>query len=354
MTEKRRILPFFLVHKGCPHLCSFCKQSDISGSAEGATPLQIQNVTQQIPENAFYDEIAFYGGSFTMLPKGLQQQYYDAVSLALSEKRIGSIRVSTRPDGIDRAIAEELYRNGVRTVELGVQSMQDSVLLANQRGHDAKCVTEAVRYLRSVGMVVGLQMMTGLYGDSDEQAVDTARQLIELSPDFVRMYPVLVFRDTELERLYRACEYQPHTLRHAIELNVTIWLLFQTRGIPVIRMGLHEDSFHGSLGPIAGPHHPAFGELVIDRVYFEWSKHVLRDAKGAITISAPPKMIQHMAGHKGWVRKALIGPKISRMIVLQNNQTDDTISVLSDGVQAEYQATQIYRTVLQRRGYTET
>lgn len=303
MDKKRQILPFFLVQKGCPHACSYCKQEDISGST-GVTPEDVQSQlsTAQGP----YDEIAYYGGSFTALHKDERISFYAAAKLLLDDGRAKGIRISTRPDGISEAIIQELVQHGVTTVELGVQSMDDAVLIKNKRGHTAQDVKKAVRLLKDSPLQLGLQMMTGLPGDSPDGAIQTAEAIAAMEPDFVRIYPVLVFDGTALATWYRTGVYTPPTLYDTVKLCATLTKLFTTQNIPIIRMGLHdEEAMHDEDAYLAGPMHPAFGDLVHDYIFMEHLQKKLSGVKGTVTIEGPAWALQHVAGHRRHVRGAL-------------------------------------------------
>ena len=199
------IIPIFIPHAGCPHQCVFCNQKKISGqktASAQAVRQQIEKYLQWIkpgPNN----EAAFYGGSFTGLEPELQEELFAPVDELLRKGVIGSVRCSTRPDYISPARLELLKRHNVSTVELGVQSLDDEVLQRAERGHDAANVTQAVQLLREYGFKVGLQLMCGMPGQSRESFLQTVVQSVALKPDMMRLYPLLVIKDTPLEASYR-------------------------------------------------------------------------------------------------------------------------------------------------------
>lgn len=259
------IIPFFIPHAGCPHQCVFCNQKKITGQKGheiSALPEKISRYleTRHSQEDAY---VAFYGGTFTALPSGLQSAYLQAVQPFLESGKIKSIRLSTRPDYISREILALLKNNRVSTVELGVQSMNDDVLSYSGRGHTAADTVNAVLMLREYELEIGMQLMPGLPGDSEEKFADTVQKTIELNPDFVRLYPALVIKDTGLEELYREGRYSPLTLERAVEMCKKAILKFEAAGIDVIRIGLQPTEELEKEGTIlAGPYHPAFRQLV--------------------------------------------------------------------------------------------
>ncbi|MDR3645341.1 MAG: radical SAM protein [Clostridia bacterium] len=293
----------FVPHLGCPHRCSFCNQIEISGKARVPTPQEAASAAQQALETpgfAGHDaEFAFFGGSFTAIGINAMTALLGAVApyCGVGAGQFRGIRISTRPDAIDKKILQILSGYPVTSIELGAQSMRDPVLAANGRGHTAADVAAAAALIRAGGFELGLQMMTGLYTDHDEGALETAHALCALGPATVRIYPTLVLRGTELERLYRAGLYRPQTLDEATSLCAGLLELFTARGVRVIRLGLHvtrslEESF------VAGPMHPAFRELCEGRIYYRIARSLLaaRSHGGSATLEVSPSAISKLAG----------------------------------------------------------
>lgn len=263
-------LAFFVPHLGCPHQCSFCNQKNISGNLFPPTPKEVENAckiaAKQLKNRNFPAEIAFFGGSFTAIEPQKMQSLLKAAYPFVACGAFDGIRISTRPDAISLEILEILRKYGVTMIELGAQSMDDAVLCQNGRGHTAEQVVEAAALIRQAGFSLGLQMMVGLPGDGKTGHRRTAEQIALLRPDCVRIYPVLVVKGTDLARWYAEGTYIPLTVEEAVER--TAWLLrfFEERDILVIRVGLHaEEALEQSC--IAGPYHPAFGELCYSRVW---------------------------------------------------------------------------------------
>lgn len=259
------IIPIFIPHAGCPHQCVFCNQKTISGQKTATADdvcCQIECYLKWIkPDRA--NQAAFYGGSFTGLSIGLQEELFKPVDALLDEGIIGSVRLSTRPDYIDVERLELLQHHNVKTVELGVQSLDDAVLALAERGHNANDVYQAVELLKAYNFNVGIQLMVGMPGQSFDSIKATVQKVLQLRPDIVRIYPLLVIKDTPLEAAYNEGAFQPLTLEEAIRQSAYVYRQMTQAGIKVIRMGLQADDELCSEGNIiAGPFHPAFGELV--------------------------------------------------------------------------------------------
>lgn len=262
---KKGNISLFIPHLGCPHKCSFCNQNTITGkqSQPGADDVRAAVETALKKKNYDY-EIAFFGGSFTAIDREYMLSLLKAAYDYVKDGRVNGIRISTRPDCIDEEVLDILKKYGVTSIELGAQSMDDEVLRANFRGHTAEDVENASRLIKSFGFELGLQMMTGLYLDTDEKAVKTAKKLIALSPDTVRIYPTVVLKNTYLAKLYEDELYKPQTVDDAANLCTKIVPMFEKAGIRVIRLGLHS-SPELKKNMIAGAFHDSFGEIVKSR-----------------------------------------------------------------------------------------
>ncbi len=299
---KHRNVSLFVPHEGCPHACSFCNQKVISGQSRPLTVNDIRTACETALQSGGYcaeeSEIAFFGGSFTAIETEKQILYLQTANEYIGEGKFGSIRISTRPDCINEEILAVLKQYNVRNVELGAQSMSDEVLLANRRGHTAKDTENAVRLLRENGFGVGLQMMTGLYGSTEETDFFTAREFVRLQPDTVRIYPTAVLEHTFLAQLYKNGQYCPQTQEQAVAACSKMLRLFYEHNIRVIRVGLHAGGdVQGNL--LAGVFHPAFGELCEGEIYYSEMCNALHNApEGRYTVYVTPRAFSQAVGQK--------------------------------------------------------
>ncbi len=261
-------ISIFIPHNGCNHRCSFCNQIYITGQQKMPDEIDIENAVNVAIKSKNYDknntQLAFFGGSFTAIDRDLMLKYLETGYKFVKDNYIESIRISTRPDAIDKEILDILKEYKVKSIELGAQSMADDVLLANNRGHGAKDVENASMLIRENGFELGLQMMTGLYKSDFEKDYYTAKKIASLKPDTVRIYPTVVLKNTQLEKLYKSGEYEPISVEKACSDGAKILKLFYDKGIRVIRFGLHsidEKSF------VAGAFHPALSEMAQSYIY---------------------------------------------------------------------------------------
>ncbi|HEY5973884.1 MAG TPA: radical SAM protein, partial [Geobacteraceae bacterium] len=260
------IVPFFIPHQGCPHRCVYCDQRAVTGRIETlptTTTLLATIADYRRTANDGPLEVAFYGGTFTALSLDLQESLLEPLQPLLVEGLVAAIRVSTRPDAITAAGAAMLREHGVGLVELGIQSLAESVLEQSDRGYGAAAVEQAFALLRAAGLKVGAQLMPGLPGDGPDTTQTTMARIIGLKPDLLRIYPTLVLAGTRLAELFQAGTYQPLTIAEAVAICKEMVQLAAVAGIPVGRVGLQPTAELAAPGVVlAGPYHPAFRQLV--------------------------------------------------------------------------------------------
>ncbi len=305
---KHTNIPIFIPHLGCPFTCLFCNQRRISAAQEvkpGDITAIIENHLNTVDLDETRVELAFFGGNFTAIAQKLQESYLQAVHPYLHKGMISSIRISTRPDCIDVSNLRFLMKWGVRTIELGVQSFNDEVLKASARGYMSADIFKACHLIREHGFKIGLQLMIGLPGDNYRRDMESTSQAIDLRPDMVRIYPTLVIAATELENMYLQGLYAPLSLEAAVRTTAAMFKQFQTHNIAVIRMGLQPAEELRSTGTvIAGPFHPAFGELVEQEVFKEQATEAIRAFRKLhksvqfLDLWVNPRDISKLVGHK--------------------------------------------------------
>ena len=301
MMNKHSNVAIFVPHAGCPHRCSFCDQNAISGTQALPTATQVAEACERAiatrKSDAAHAQIAFFGGSFTAIPQEEQERLLEVAYRYVKTGAFAGIRISTRPDCVDEKVTAFLRRFGVQTVELGAQSMNDEVLFLNRRGHTAADVEKAAACIHAADMELGLQMMTGLYGDTADGAKETLRRLCDLSPSCLRIYPTQVLPNTYLATLWQQGVYVPPTLDETVGLCADLLAYAECeRGIPVIRMGLHADP---SLQEkrLAGPYHPAFRELCESALYYRRAVSVLQNGP-TDTLYVNPAALSKMIGQR--------------------------------------------------------
>lgn len=281
MIVRQSIIPIFVPHMGCPQSCVFCNQHRISGEKKApdavAVAEKLTRALAKLPDGE-KSQLAFYGGSFTAIPVYEQRKLLDAALPFLRSGQISSIRLSTRPDAVDGNKLNFLRQYGVTTIELGAQSMCNEVLNSSQRGHSSEDTTIASKLIKKNGFELILQMMTGLPGDTKERSIDTARRLIKLSPDGVRIYPTVIIKNTLLYDMWKDGSYREHTVEEAVDWCADIIPMFQRAKIQIIRLGLNPtDELSGGVAA-AGAYHPALGELAYSRLMLNRARTLLKKA----------------------------------------------------------------------------
>ncbi len=299
------VIPVFVPHKGCPFDCIYCNQKTISGQAGEAGEADIRKTIEeylQTSRDAFV-EIGFYGGSFTGIPKEEQQWYLEIGASYIKSGKVKQMRLSTRPDYINYDILDFLSGYGVKTIELGAQSLDNQVLNFSNRGHDMETVVKASRMIREKGFSLGIQTMIGLPGDTVGKALNTARAVIAMAPDIVRIYPTLVIRDTFLQKMYESGKYMPLSLEEAVDISARLLELYEGNNINVIRIGLQPTENISETGDVvAGPFHPAFRQLVQSRLMRNRLEEYFRENElfniKEINIECSPQNISNIIGQK--------------------------------------------------------
>jgi len=308
MNKKKTMnIPIFIPHFGCPNDCVFCNQRKISGKNQLDQLDEIRTFIIDSIETIGCRkdvEIAFFGGSFTGLDRNVQKAYLELAREMVLKYELKGIRMSTRPDYIDEGVMNFLSAYPVTSIELGVQSMDEEVLKASKRNHRVEDVWHAVHVIKKYPISLGLQMMLGLPGDTPDKSMETAKKLVSMEPDTVRIYPTLVIKETELEALYYRKLYRPMELKEAIELCGDILECFNNHQIQVIRVGLQANDGLNSDHLIAGPYHPAFKELVMDDlVYRRVMETIKKNRLSKTTIYSNHRMYPRCIGHKQLNRK---------------------------------------------------
>lgn len=264
---KKGNISIFVPHIGCPNKCSFCNQNTITGQTKAPTPQTVVNIIEKALErkDEFEFEVGFFGGSFTAIDRDYMISLLEAAKPYVESGAVSGIRCSTRPDFIDDEVLTLLKSYGTTTIEIGAQSMDDGVLLKNMRGHTAKDVRNAAELIKKYKIDLGIQMMTDLYGSSLKKDRHTAREIIKLKPEMVRIYPTVVLKNTYLAKLYEEGKYTCTPLKTTVALCAQLVAMFEEKGIKVIRLGLHA-SKDIKKNMLAGGYHDSFGLLVQSRI----------------------------------------------------------------------------------------
>ena len=308
--KKEYIIPIFVPHLGCKYACVFCNQTKITGEKTQVKAKDVEEIIEKYLKN-FKDkenkvEVAFFGGSFTAIEEEKQNELLEAVQKYIKEGKVESIRISTRPDYIDKTILKRLKKYKVKTIELGVQSANNYVLSRAKRGHTFEDVKKASKLIRRNHFILGHQMMIGLPESTALDEINTAKALIKIKQKIVRIYPVLVIKQTELEEEYKKHEYEPLSVVQAVERSKDVAALFNKHKVKIIRIGLQNtdeitDPKKKNSEVVAGPYHPAFRQLVEGAL---WYDAVLSRIKKfntkvrLVELRANPEDVNNIIGHK--------------------------------------------------------
>lgn len=331
--KKHAIIPIFIPHRGCPHDCVFCNQRKITARTDYITPEGARQIfdtwlTTLRPSGPSADaeplagqntgtvEVAFYGGSFTGLEIEEQSEFLEVAYEYKQKGLVDKIHLSTRPDYIDNEILDNLKRYSVDTIELGVQSFDDTVLKLSNRGHSSADVYRACGLINEYGFELGIQLMVGLPGDSLDTCIMSAERTAAIRPSLARLYPTIVLDDTELKEMYVRGEYEPLSRDEAVRRTAEMYKILDDAGITIMRVGLKSTDIIGEGGAInGGTYHPAFRQLVEGEIAKERIEPLLREVvnnirsdensgtRPVVVISSNSKWFSNMTGHKACNKK---------------------------------------------------
>ncbi len=324
-------LPIFIPHLGCPNDCVFCNQRKISGTVcfnKESVREDIERFLETVDTSSCEVQLAFFGGSFTGIDRGDMLYLLGIAKEYIDRGLITSVRLSTRPDYISEEILDILSTHGVRSIELGIQSMSDKVLGICKRGHSADISRQACTLIKSRGFELIGQMMTALPGSTPEDEVNTARELVSLGVDGARIYPTMVFSGTELEAIYNSGGYMPPDIEALTDRTEAVFSVFCEAGIPVIRIGLQaSDGLGEADGIVAGSYEAAMGEIVISRHYLKKLKALLDPVKEEIK----GKELTVFC-HKGEISKIIGQKQTNKMKILDEYNVKKLKVLEKDGI----------------------
>ena len=301
-------IPVFLPELACPFRCVYCNQFSITGKQKLPDIQEVKNIIERhlesFKEKDRFVEVAFFGGNFTGLPEKMQDDFLKIVQPYLEKGVINGIRCSTRPDYIDEKRVKILKNLGMRNIELGAQTTNDGILRKCGRGHTFKDIENASQIIVNEGVTLGLQMMLGLPFDTFDDDFQTAKDIVRLGAKETRIYPCIVVKDTELERLYKNGEYTPLNINEAVEQTATLYEYFTENDVKVLRLGLHTSEDLNGDAFVAGPYHKNFAEMVFSRLWGR--KFDKMDVKSDnFCIEVPENQLNHAIGYRGENKKKL-------------------------------------------------
>lgn len=308
--KHKYIIPIFVPHLGCPNDCVFCNQKSISGQKKNITKEEakamIERYLKNIKEKDAEKEIAFFGGSFTAIEEEKQEELLELAYEYIKKGEVDSIRISTRPDYINKEILKRLRRYKVKTIELGVQSANNYILETSKRGHTFEDVKKASKLIKRYRFNLGHQMMVGLPESTRKDEIETAQKLIQLKPKMVRIYPVLIVKGTKLEKEYEKNKYQPLSVVQAVEICKELVRMFAKKNIDIIRVGLQNteeiaDPKSQKSEVVAGPYHPAFRQLVESALWYDSIVEKIKKLNAKVKeveVTVNPLDANNVIGHK--------------------------------------------------------
>ena len=323
--QKTRILPIFLPFQGCPQRCLYCAQNRQTGRAGVNLDTMYTDLQKRLRQTAAageHLELGFFGGTFTGLPLEWMDRFLNLANRFKSQGTVTRVRCSTRPDFVKPRRLEHLAAAGLDLIELGIQSFDGQVLTASRRGYSADTAHNACLRVVRYGFALGIQLLPGLPGHTPRLWQSDAAHVLHLAPECLRIYPCLVLARTPLAELWRQGDYTPWSLRQAVRTLAPSLTAFNQAQIALIRMGLPpEPELVDTI--LAGPWHPAFGELVRSRAALRAViSHSRLLGAGPKTLFVPRTHMSQIVGHKKGNLPLLqkIGLPRNRLIPWERNE----------------------------------
>ncbi|EJP6473311.1 radical SAM protein [Clostridium botulinum] len=358
MSKSHYIIPIFVAQEGCPHNCVFCNQHKITGEKdeiidENYVRYTIEAYIKTIDRENSTLEVSFFGGTFTGIPIERQNSLLKVAKEYKDKGIIDYIHMSTRPDYIDKDILDNLKKYSADIIELGVQSLDDEVLLKSGRGHSVEEVYKASKLIKEYGFTLGHQIMLGLPGDTFKKDIETVEKSLEMKPDIARIYPALVIKDTPMEYMLKKETYKPYTLDEAIDVTKILYSMYDKEGVKVIRIGLQPtEEINENKDVISGPFHPAFRELVegkiINEAIFSYIENNLEEK---LEICINNKDISKLyCNKKQFFNEFINKKKVKKFKVIQDKKLARGNIVIKKGINEEYIFIKEYMKKLSKEG----
>lgn len=310
--DNQYTIPIFIPHLGCKNECVFCNQRKISGASSDVDIEEVKKLVEERLKSFKQNrkiQIAFFGGSFTGLDKEEQIKFLKLANTYVEKGVVESIRISTRPDYISKDILKLLKRYNVKTIELGVQSMDEEVLFESKRGHTSLDVIRAARLINLYNFELGFQIMVGLPKSTKEKEIETIDRLLKFKPKQLRIYPVYVLKESQLYEMYKKKDYSPLTLEDAAGRVAEVIGRCRKSNVSIIRIGLQStEDISENAKDLIGPVSDNFGEYALSKiVQNEIIKNIPKEKEGSdeINIYIPKRYISLAVGPKKANKKYL-------------------------------------------------
>ena len=196
------------------------------------------------------------------------RQLKDATELVMSDPAVVGVVYGTRPDCLSQALLDYWKGLAQKTyvgVELGVQTFNDDQLKFLSRGHTADQSRRAILRIRDTGLDVGIHLMFGLPGETDQQVVETAQELNNLGVHDVKLHHLHVLKNTPLEEMYMKGEFQPIS-REFYAHRVRLFLEFLNPQIHVQRLAAVSSRWEELVAPDWTRHRLETHQFILDEM----------------------------------------------------------------------------------------
>lgn len=241
-------------------------------------------------------------GSLTNLSRGEKKEILEKEAREIKNKRFNKIKISISPKQVDKELLKMLKKYNVSTIELEAQSTNDYILKRCGYIYNYEDIKKATRMIKWRRYNVSFQVGIGLPDSTKIDELNTAKELAKLKPKSVRIYPMVVMRDTELETDFNNGKYEPLNLNQAIERCKDVVYEFNRKHIKqisIVKQNELEKSKETKI--VSGPYHEEFGQLVTDSIWYDSIVERIKKFNvkvKTVKIEVNPKELPNIVGYK--------------------------------------------------------
>lgn len=193
----------------CIRKCYYCDFVSFTNQEENIEKY-IEAVIKEIEsyELEEYNVTTIYIGGGT--PSSIESRYIEKILHKIKEKIINNetkfndieITIEINPGTIDRKKLQDYEKMGINRLSIGLQSTNNEILKNIGRIHTYEEFLEGYILARSIGFDnINVDLMIGLPNQTIEKIKDSVEKVINLEPEHISVYSLIVEEGTKIENL---------------------------------------------------------------------------------------------------------------------------------------------------------
>lgn len=206
-------------------------------------------------------------GSLTGMSKNEQK---DFLKKYREENRKEKIKISIVPNLVDKEFIKMIKSFDITAVELEVQSTNGYILKKCGYEHTMEDIKRVTKMLKWKGIKVSFQVGVGLPDSTKIDEANTAKELAKLKPNLIRIYPMVVVKNTMLEEIFNRGAFEPLILNQAVERCKEMVYEFnrkKVKQISIVKQNELNKTEESEI--VAGAYHEEFAQLVADSIWYD-------------------------------------------------------------------------------------